>query len=184
MTGVARGLVFCVVCKAKDTSRSFFFPTPEAKAEHERISVRFVAEHSACRRIDLEQRGLNLDCPCVTCRAQRGQQQAPRQSIAVGGSTSQTRSRGYQRHRDAVLARDGWACMICGIAIDPEAGPFEDRAPALDHIEPSWMGGSDDIDNLRAAHRWCNMAREGNPVWSDDTSIREAAQSRFMGESS
>lgn len=52
----------------------------------------------------------------------------------------------------AVLERDGYTCRIDGCT---EHGP----ADTADHVIPRAMGGSDDLDNLRAAHRLCNLRR-------------------------
>ena len=78
-----------------------------------------------------------------------------------------------------MLERDGWTCMNCSLPIDQAAEPADDQAATLDHVITVWDGGSDEIENLRATHRWCNVAREGNPVWSDDETIRERARLRF-----
>ncbi len=55
--------------------------------------------------------------------------------------------------RQAVFARDGRACLFCGMAEDL----------TLDHIIPWSHGGPDTIDNLRVLCRPCNSAR-GNRV--------------------
>ena len=175
---VTKALGLCPICSTKDTARPLFFLTREDKNEFDRRSAEFMPAHTACRRSDLDEQGRSLDCQCVACREKRGES---RQPAAAEDTNPRTRSTGYQRHREAVLLRDNWTCKICGLAIDPEAGPFDDSAPTLDHIERAWVGGSDDVENLRAAHRWCNGAREGNPAWSDDRSIRKAARSRFAG---
>lgn len=49
--------------------------------------------------------------------------------------------------------RDGARCYLCGqgrIAGDP----FE-----VEHVRPRAAGGSDDLANLRLAHRSCNRAK-------------------------
>jgi len=47
----------------------------------------------------------------------------------------------------------------------------------LDHIIPVVEGGDDDPDNLRAAHRWCNQARQRG--FATDSEIREVAWAKF-----
>ncbi len=84
----------------------------------------------------------------------------------------------FQRNRPIVLERDGWVCQICDIAIDRNALPFDDRAPAVDHIVRVTDGGGDELDNLRATHRWCNLRRE-NYVLGEDDLVAAAAQARF-----
>jgi 5-methylcytosine-specific restriction endonuclease McrA len=51
----------------------------------------------------------------------------------------------YQRNRAAVLAASGYRCAICH-------GP----ANTADHIVPLALGGTHDIENLRALCRKCN----------------------------
>ena len=54
----------------------------------------------------------------------------------------------------AVLERDGGWCHLCG-------RPGADTA---DHLTPWSQGGSDDMDNLAAAHVPCNRTRGNRPV--------------------
>ena len=57
-----------------------------------------------------------------------------------------------------VVWRDGGICHLCGL-------PGADTA---DHIEPYSKGGTDDLWNLRAAHKLCNR-RRGNHAISKPT---------------
>jgi hypothetical protein len=66
----------------------------------------------------------------------------------------------------------------CDIAIDRGALPFEDRAPAVDHIVRATEGGGDGLYNLRAMHRWCNLRRE-HFLFVEDDVVAEAARARF-----
>ena len=70
--------------------------------------------------------------------------------------------------RMALFARDGWACQICSEPVDYLADPHSDWYPSLDHIVPRSRGGSDDVSNLRLAHRWCNSVRGDLSFYSDD----------------
>lgn len=47
------------------------------------------------------------------------------------------------------LATYGTTCHLCGL----------DGASTADHIVPRSAGGADSLDNLRPAHRKCNMQR-------------------------
>lgn len=60
------------------------------------------------------------------------------------------------KKREAVLRRDGFVCQICGgrILLDELH---------IDHIHPVARGGSDDVENLQAAHAMCNL-RKGTQV--------------------
>ena len=53
--------------------------------------------------------------------------------------TSRTSRTEWRRIRKAVLTRDGYRCQKCG-----KRGRLE-----IDHIRPKWVGGSDDMENLR-----------------------------------
>jgi hypothetical protein len=62
----------------------------------------------------------------------------------------------------ALRARDGWACQICGAALDDPSPAYPHPMSAqIDHLEPAWKGGGEDLANLRLAHRVCNMRRGG-----------------------
>lgn len=54
--------------------------------------------------------------------------------------------------RDEVIARDGYVCGICGGGVAPDQ-------MSIDHIVPISRGGTDDLDNLQAAHRSCNSRK-------------------------
>lgn len=64
----------------------------------------------------------------------------------------QRQPRGWQVVRLQVLARDGYRCQLrwdgCKVVAD-----------AVDHIVPRGRGGTDELDNLRAACTWCNSRR-------------------------
>lgn len=61
--------------------------------------------------------------------------------------------------RYAIYERDGYTCWLCAEPIDMSDGPSENWAPSLDHVIPRSRGGSDDPENLRTAHRYCNSVR-------------------------
>lgn len=71
------------------------------------------------------------------------------------------------RFRYAIYQRDGWTCQLCFEAVDRDAGPLSDWYPSLDHIVPQSRGGSDEWENLRLVHRWCNAVR-GDGRWHSD----------------
>lgn len=52
--------------------------------------------------------------------------------------------------RNRIVERDNWICQLCG-------RPIDDRFDlTIDHKIPRANGGSDEDDNLQAAHRFCN----------------------------
>lgn len=71
-----------------------------------------------------------------------------------GPSSKATSRRGWNRLRRQVLERDRHVCWICG-----EAG-----ADSADHLVPVSKGGTDTLDNLKAAHLWCNKSRGAQEV--------------------
>ena len=54
----------------------------------------------------------------------------------------------------ATLRTYGTVCHICGA----------DGANSADHVVPRSRGGADTIENLRPAHRACNLARGAQPL--------------------
>lgn len=71
--------------------------------------------------------------------------------------------------RMAVYERDAWTCQLCGEPTDPNADPWSDWFPSLDHIVPQSHALIPDhsIENLRTAHRWCNAVRGDGTYHSD-----------------
>lgn len=61
--------------------------------------------------------------------------------------------------RVSVFERDEWRCGICATAIDPEVHYPDPQSVSVDHIVPRSRGGSDDQDNLQAAHLICNLRK-------------------------
>lgn len=55
--------------------------------------------------------------------------------------------------------RDEWRCWICTQDVDPNAPRGTPGAPSVDHVIPRSRGGSSEAENLRLAHRRCNMRR-------------------------
>ena len=70
-------------------------------------------------------------------------------------------------NRIAIYLRDDWTCQICRERVDRHADPLSDWYPSLDHIVPRSHGGTDDADNLRTAHRWCNSVRGDLTYYTD-----------------
>jgi 5-methylcytosine-specific restriction endonuclease McrA len=73
--------------------------------------------------------------------------------------------------RSAIYERDNGKCMICLEPTDANAHPQSDWYPTLDHVTPQSQGGTDDPDNLRTAHRWCNSVR-GDLRWYTDADLQ------------
>lgn len=71
------------------------------------------------------------------------------------------------RFRYAIYQRDDWTCQLCLEPVERDGDKWGDWAPSLDHVVPRSKGGSDDWDNLRLAHRWCNAVRGAEDYHSD-----------------
>ncbi|MCD2145022.1 HNH endonuclease [Gordonia paraffinivorans] len=57
------------------------------------------------------------------------------------------------------IARGKPPCHICGGNIDYNLPHTHPQSYALDHIVPLARGGTDDLSNLAAAHRFCNESK-------------------------
>lgn len=62
------------------------------------------------------------------------------------------------KHR-ARIARDQPACHICGMAIDYSLPHLDPKAFVVDHVKALVNGGTDTLDNKKAAHRDCNSKK-------------------------
>ncbi|MDQ0537715.1 hypothetical protein QF011_000245 [Curtobacterium flaccumfaciens] len=144
--------------------------------EWETLSTAFAAEHEDCRRGIIDESGRPVGCGCSRCSRDRGDAQ-PRMGLAPPSKAREVTPE-FARNRPIVLERDAWVCQICAIPIDRDARSFEDLAPAVDHIVRVTEGGGDELDNLRATHRWCNLRRE-HFFFGADGLVAEAARARF-----
>lgn len=172
-----RALCRCPICKDRDLAKIDFWPTSELRAEAEQHQLAFAEAHERCRRAKIDSTGRPTECQCFQCARARGEK--PQQgSTGTSNSTRKVTSE-YRKNRDYILERAGWTCEICQLPIDRDALPFHDKAPAVDPIIPVRDGGWDDLDNLRAAHRWCNLRRE-HPGFGHDQKIFEDARTRFL----
>jgi 5-methylcytosine-specific restriction endonuclease McrA len=67
------------------------------------------------------------------------------------------------KHR-ARIARDKPACHICGGAIDYTLPHLDPMSFEVDHVKPLAKGGTDTLDNKKAAHRSCNSTKRARLV--------------------
>jgi hypothetical protein len=58
-----------------------------------------------------------------------------------------------------IFDRDGWLCHICGLGIDGSLNRMSPMGATIDHVFPIAKGGLDSVDNVKAAHRSCNLAK-------------------------
>lgn len=62
------------------------------------------------------------------------------------------------------IARSQPACHICGEPIDYALPHLDPRSFVIDHVIPLTRGGTDTLDNVKAAHRDCNSAKRARLV--------------------
>lgn len=74
-------------------------------------------------------------------------------SLKTSGSTTR-----WRRLRAYVIRRDNGLCWLCN-------RPGADTA---DHVIPRVHGGTDNLDNLKAAHSLCNL-RKGSRLTTGQT---------------
>lgn len=73
---------------------------------------------------------------------------------------------------DRLIARQGWACQLCGELTDPtdfeirEDGTIVagDKYPSIDHVIPLSKGGQHSWDNVQVACRFCNSIKSDSLV--------------------
>ncbi|MHC6592914.1 HNH endonuclease [Arthrobacter sp. C152] len=141
----------------------------------------FVAEHEVCRRSILDKRGRSDNCRCAECKRRKGITDvlSVPPSVRKRGSSS-----GHSKHRKFVLERDNYVCQVCGLPTYPNARLSDDQYPTLDHIASvAVFGRDDDPENLRTAHRWCNIML-GDGMYADAEAVGAAARTRFSQRSS
>jgi 5-methylcytosine-specific restriction endonuclease McrA len=67
---------------------------------------------------------------------------------------------GRVRYRRAdIFERDGYTCQLCGEPIDMTLKSPDPGSATIDHIIPFRRGGTDEPDNVQAAHRRCNFKK-------------------------
>lgn len=81
-----------------------------------------------------------------------------------------------------IAIRDGWLCHICGGSVSPHLwGLIDPDAPNIDHIIPISRGGSDTAENVKLAHRLCNM-RKFNKIGDDVGTRTKRKSSEIIAE--
>lgn len=78
-----------------------------------------------------------------------------RQAVARWGAARRAKKAGVEHvpwDREAILARDGHRCYLCG-------GLIPDGGVQIDHVRPLALGGADAPWNVAATHGMCNMTK-------------------------
>lgn len=79
------------------------------------------------------------------------------------GSNAHRNSARRDRMRQRI-ARTRAACHICGKPIDYTLDHLDPKSFVIDHVVPLTKGGTDTLDNVKAAHRDCNSAKRARLV--------------------
>jgi 5-methylcytosine-specific restriction endonuclease McrA len=88
---------------------------------------------------------------CTVCGTIGPRRRCAAHPVKRGPSSKVTGRRDWRTIKARVIARDRGICWICG----------ETGADSVDHLRPVSKGGSNRLDNLKAAHLWCNQQRGG-----------------------
>jgi 5-methylcytosine-specific restriction endonuclease McrA len=74
-------------------------------------------------------------------------------------------------YRKKVWDRDGWKCLMCGIAVNLNQDSNSKSYPTIDHIVPVSKGGNHTMDNVMLLCRSCNSVK-GNKIVASDVDSR------------
>lgn len=103
---------------------------------------------------------------CESCRVlvRRELKKAKRTPRADHGKNHRKRAKHYGVAYEtvdpqAVYARDGWVCGICGKDIDPDLRYPDYYSASLDHVVPLSKGGDHLYTNVQASHFICNSRK-------------------------
>lgn len=76
---------------------------------------------------------------------------------------ARTGARPYRRNRARALTGSP-VCAACGHPIDLAlTDRYDPGYPTVDHKVPVALGGTDELENLQAMHRGCNLAKHSKP---------------------
>ena len=73
-------------------------------------------------------------------------------------SSISSRPRDFFKRVD-IFERDDWTCHICSQEIDPALKHPDQFSAVVDHVIPVSKGGSDTLNNVKAAHQRCNAVK-------------------------
>ena len=70
-------------------------------------------------------------------------------------------SEARRRKVRALIVRDALVvCWVCGRPIDRAAAENDHGQLSVDHVVPRRLGGGNELENLRLAHKGCNERRD------------------------
>lgn len=111
-----------------------------------------------------QERGHSGRChlkPCLRCSWPTPRPKYCSEFCAMAASKPRRRKIS-NKVREIVYNRDGWICYLCGLPVDPSVSTQSKLGATIDHVIPVNAGGSDEIGNLRLAHRGCNSSKRDN----------------------
>lgn len=91
-----------------------------------------------------------------------------RKALAASKRNAQPQFKRGHVSRDAVIARDGLACHLCGSDVDPANWHLE-------HVIPIALGGTDCLANAAVAHPTCNLQKSDSWAGSLDAARLDSA---------
>lgn len=68
---------------------------------------------------------------------------------------------------ERLFYRDKGVCWICGGKCDMSLDINDNYYPSIDHVFPISKGGKDTWDNIRLAHRICNIRKANKLIYKD-----------------
>lgn len=94
---------------------------------------------------------------CESCKAER---QRDMDRVHYHNRRARKLSLPYETIRPSdVYRRDGWACQLCSLPIDPDLTWPDQGSRSIDHIRPLSRGGHHVMTNVQAAHLGCNLRK-------------------------
>lgn len=63
-----------------------------------------------------------------------------------------------------IAERDENVCHICGFDVDLTVGTYDPMARTFDHVIPLSRGGAHSMENVKVAHRLCNIRKNNRHV--------------------
>lgn len=130
-------------------SLAWWTPERKAKAKHPPLPER---NCPTCGVLFVPRAATQPSCGTRRCQPSYGASTHVRKARERGARVD---ARIYRR---VVFERDGWICRICGEPTKRDVSRYDPLAAQIDHIVPLSRGGAHGYDNLRTAHRACNIA--------------------------
>ena len=75
-----------------------------------------------------------------------------------------------------IINRDGYECYLCKNKVDIESDHTSDYYPTIEHVVPISRGGTHTWDNVKLAHRLCNMHKSDRII----NTKRKATQLKLL----